>query len=209
MKKYFLFFAGFVCLFLLTSCSSPHITNTSRSAVEQLLLCATIERGISKADFSAFKNKIVKLDYSNLNPQVDKNLIMGYLEIHLSNFGIVISKSDSQKPDFIIQVTCGVLATDIDKALIGTPALPIPIPDTSVSVVIPEIPLYRRICRSAHGRFHFNVLDANTLKPVKTFKGINSKAQFIDWTIFMIPFKSHNVPLKKGIDVDHEFMFIE
>lgn len=134
---------------------------------------------------------------------------MGYLEIHLSNFGIIISKSDSQKPELIIQVTCGVLATDIDKALIGTPALPIPIPDTSVSVVIPEIPLYRRICRSAYGRFYFNVLDAKTLKPVKTFKGINSKAQFIDWTIFMIPFKSHNVPLKKENDVNHEYMFIE
>lgn len=208
MKNYFFIFIVFANL-LLTACSSPYITNTSRSAVEQLLICTTIERGISKADFSSFKNKIVKLDYSNLDPQVDKNLIMGYLEIHLSKFGIVISKSDLQKPEYIIQVLCGVLATDVDKALIGTPALPIPIPDTSVSVVIPEIPLYRRICRTAYGRFYFNVLDADTLRPIKTFDELNSKAKFTDWTIFMIPFKSHNVLLDRTNNENNKFIFID
>lgn len=208
MKNYFFIFIVFVSL-LLSACSSPHITNTPRSAVEQLLLCATIERGISKADFSEFQNKIVKLDYSNLNPQVDKNLIMGYLEIHLSKFNMIISKSDLQKPDYIIQVVCGVLATDVDKALIGMPPLPIPIPDTNVSIIIPEIPLYRRISRRAYGRFYFNVLDATTNKPVKIFDELNSMAKFTNWTILMIPFKSHTVSLDKMKNENNEFIFIE
>lgn len=206
-KKTMLLFSALVAVFLGTACSEPFITNTSRSAVEQLLLCATIERGISKAEFARYKGKTVQLDYSNLAPQVDKNLIMAYTEMHLACEGVIVSKSAAQKPDYIVQVACGVLATDIDKMLLGTPALPIPVPDTDISIVIPEIPLYRRICRSAYGRFYFNIIDAKSMKPVECFAGLNAQAQFINWTILLVPFKSHNVPLHDDARVSHEIMF--
>lgn len=209
IKKILILSYSFITMIYMTACSSPNITNTKRSAVEQLLLCAAIEQGISKADFSLYSNKVVKMDYTNLDPQVDKHLIVFYTESHLRNYGVIISTDNKPDPEFIIKVGCGVLATDIDKSLIGSPPLPIPIPDTSVSVVIPEIPIYRRISRTAYGRFYFSIIDAKSLKAVDKFKSYNSKTQFIDWTILMIPFKSHNVPLKDIDKPKHEFIFIE
>lgn len=191
MKTLKSLFYVFLLLFL-TSCSSPFITNTSRSAVEQILICSTIEQGISKANFSKYKNKIIKLDYTNLAPQVDKNLIIAFTELHLSKFGIILSKSDKQTPDYIIYIACGVLATDIDKLLLGTPELPIPVPNTDISIVIPEIPFLRRICRSAYGRFYFNIIDAKTLKPTENITNLNAKTSLINWTIFCIPFETYD-----------------
>lgn len=207
LKKTAVLFSTLAVALFVSACSEPFVTNTSRSAVEQLLLCATIERGISKAEFARYKGKTVQLDYSNLAPQVDKNLIMAYTEMHLACEGVIVSKSAAQKPDYIVQVACGVLATDIDKMLFGTPALPIPVPDTDISIVIPEIPIYRRICRSAYGRFYFNILEAKTMKPVECFAGLNSRAEYINWTILLFPFKSHNVPLHDDARVSHEVMF--
>ena len=43
MKKAFLFVAAAVTL-LIAGCSSPRVTDTKRSAVEQYLLAVTIER---------------------------------------------------------------------------------------------------------------------------------------------------------------------
>ena len=206
-KKTAVLFSALAVAMMITACSEPFITNTSRSAVEQLLLCATIERGISKAEFARYKGKTVQLDYSNLAPQVDKNLIMAYTEMHLACEGVIVSKSPAQKPDYIVQVACGVLATDIDKMLLGTPPRPSPLPNTDISIVVPEIPLYRRICRSAYGRFYFNIIEAKTMKPVECFAGLNAQAQYINWTILLIPFKSHNVPLHDDARVSHEVMF--
>ena len=187
------------------ACSDPFITNTGRSAVEQMLLCSVVERGISKAEFARYRGKIVQMDYSHLAPQVDKDLIIAYTELHLANSGVIVAQGD-MKPEYIIEVSCGVLATDIDKIMIGTPMLPIPVTNTNLNIVIPEIPLLRRICRSGHGRFFFNILTAADKKPVESFIGLNAQAQYINWTVMLIPFKSHNVALEDESRVSHEVL---
>ena len=206
MKRCFgLFFAAGAVLFT-TACSEPFVTNTARSAVEEMLICTVVERGISKAEFGRYSGKVVKLDFANLAPQVDKDLVMAYTELHLSNSGVIVSKSDDMKPEYIFQVSCGVLATDIDKFMLGTPALPIPVSDTSLSIVIPEIPIFRRISRRGYSRFFINVLDAATSKPVEAYVGLNASAEFINWTILLIPFKTHNVPWEDEARVSHDFV---
>ena len=59
-----LFFAAAAVLFA-TACSEPFVTNTGRSAVEEMLICTVVERGISKAEFGRYQGKIVKLAKKN------------------------------------------------------------------------------------------------------------------------------------------------
>ena len=190
---------------LAAGCSSPFVTNTKMSAVEQMLLCTVVERGIAKSEFAPYKGKLVKMDYSHLDPQVFKDLIIAYTELHLASDGVIISRADTDKPDYIIQVSCGVLATDIDQFLIGTPPLPIPLPQADLSVVIPEIPLFRRIKRTGHGRFFFNIIKPDGT-PVELMSGLNAEAQYINWTVLLIPFKTHNTPLADESRVRNEFL---
>ena len=186
-------FAGSLLL-AVTGCSAPRVTETGRSAVEQFLLSTVVENGIAHADFSQFKDKKIFIEYEYLAPQVDKSYVQGIFEMHLAKNGLIVTR-DAKDAELLVQILCGVLATDSNTIMIGSPALPIPIPDTSISVAIPEIPLFKRLTRSGYGRFAFNILEAGTRKPVKTITGIETRSSYTNWTILLIPIRSHDMPL--------------
>ena len=97
--------------------------------------------------------------------------------------------------DYVIKATSSVLATDMDKFLLGIPSLPIPIPWANLSIVIPEIPIVMRLKRSAWGRFFFNIVDAKTNAPVQIVDGAKSEAYHNNWVVLFVPFKTHRLPL--------------
>lgn len=181
-------------LFML-GCSSPRTSDTGRTAVEQFLISTVVENGIGYADFTPYKGKKIFIEYDYLAPQVDKPYVQGSFEMHLAQQGLLVCR-DAKAADYIVQILCGVLATDAHSIMIGTPTLPIPIPDTSISVAIPEIPLFKKLTRSGYGRFAFNILNAKDRTPVKVIKGIEASTSYTNWTILLIPFKSHDMPLK-------------
>ena len=181
-------------LFIL-GCSSPRTSDTGRTAVEQFLISTVVENGIGYADFTPYKGKKIFIEYDYLAPQVDKPYVQGSFEMHLAQQGLLVCR-DAKAADYIVQILCGVLATDANSIMIGTPTLPIPIPDTSISVAIPEIPLFKKLTRSGYGRFAFNILNAKDRAPVKVIKGIEASTSYTNWTILLIPFKSHDMPLK-------------
>ncbi len=181
-------------LFML-GCSSPRTSDTGRTAVEQFLISTVVENGIGYADFTPYKGKKIFIEYDYLAPQVDKPYVQGTFEMHLAQQGLQVCR-DAKAADYIVQILCGVLATDANSIMIGTPTLPIPIPDTSISVAIPEIPLFKKLTRSGYGRFAFNILNAKDRTPVKVIKGIEASTSYTNWTILLIPFKSHDMPLK-------------
>ena len=192
-------------LLVVTGCSSPRVTETGRSAVEQFLLSTVIENGIAHADFASFKGKKIFIEYEYLAPQVDKPYVQGFFEMHLAKSGLIVTR-DVKEAELMVQVLCGVLATDSNTIMIGTPTLPIPIPDTSISVAIPEIPFFKRLTRSGYGRFSFNILEAGTRKPVKTITGIETRSSYTNWTILLIPLRTHDMPLdiREGTETDIE-----
>lgn len=181
-------------LFIL-GCSSPRTSDTGRTAVEQFLISTVVENGIGYADFTPYKGKKIFIEYDYLAPQVDKPYVQGTFEMHLAQQGLQVCR-DAKAADYIVQILCGVLATDANSIMIGTPTLPIPLPDTSISVAIPEIPLFKKLTRSGYGRFAFNILNAKDRTPVKVIKGIEASTSYTNWTILLIPFKSHDMPLK-------------
>lgn len=195
MKILTFLFMSAAMILLGTACSTPHTTNTAKSAVEEGLTCAAVERALDKADISKYKGKTVFMDYSYLSPQTQKDLCMAYMEKRCAENEMTVSK-DAAKADVIFQLYCGVLATDIDKFLFGTPPLPVPVPDTSVSIVIPEISLFSKYSRSAYARFYLTIKDAKTNKPLETITELNAHTQYVNWVILLIPFKTHSTDLE-------------
>ena len=193
MKHLFLLVSAAAAL-ICTACSTPSTTNTARDSVQEMLLSSVIERGVSSVDFESYAGKKVAMDYSNLAPQVDKEFLQAYIELHLARFGITVVK-DAADADYTIKATSSVLATDMDKFLLGIPSLPIPIPWANLSIVIPEIPIIMRLKRSAWGRFFFNIVDAKTKAPVQVVDGAKSEAYHNNWVVLFIPFKTHRLPL--------------
>lgn len=194
-------FAGVALL--AAGCAGPRITETPRSAVEQFLIATVTERGILDADFSEYSGKKVFLEYEYLAPQVDKPYVQGVLELHLAQSGIIVTR-DVKEADVMIQPLCGVLATDTNRFAIGTPPLPIPLPNTNINFGIPEIPLFEKLTRKAWSRFSFNILEPGTRKPIATITGLEASAYYTNWTIILVPFKSYDMPLDiKGGEKTH------
>ncbi len=205
MKRVILFAAMALSL-LITGCTTPWVTNTARSAVEQYLLAITIERMADHAGLDRYKDKKIFFDYSYMATQTDKEYVKGRLEMIMSknNCLIVAKQADA---DIMIQPLCGVLATDHDTFMFGIPPLPIPVPYCSLNIVIPEIPIFKIYNRRAYGRMAFNVFDAKTRKCLDTIPFVNASSYFKNWVILLIPFKTRNFsmddPKKYGVEFDY------
>lgn len=179
-------------------CSDPMVSNTARTSVEQFLLSDVIEQAADQMKFSAYKGKKAVMDYNYLAPQVDKPVIQGLVERRLAECGVIVV-ADKKDADIIVQLVCPVLATNMAKFLVGTPSLPVPVPDTSVQIVIPEIPLFMKLTRSAHGHFSVNILNAQDLAPIEVQKGIRTKAYYINWAVMLVPWETYNMKLDESV----------
>lgn len=208
MNRLLLAAFGVGVMFQFCACTTPWVTNTPRSAIEQYLVATTIEHAIGGLDFGKYSGKKVFFDYDYFAPQVDKPYAQGILEMQVSKSDIVITRK-LEEAEIIIQPLCGVLGTDYSKFFIGTPQLPIPVPDTGVSFAIPEIPLFSKYTRNAYGRFAINIFDAKDRKPIETFAGLNSSATYNNWIIFLIPFSSHNMMMEDTHDSQTTIDFFE
>ena len=203
MKKILIFAVVFAITMIFSGCSAPRITNTGRSAIEQYLLAVTIERLTEHSGLDKYAGKKIYFDYTYLAPQVDKPYLQGRLEMMVSkaNCEIVAKQADA---DVMIQPLCGVLATDNNTILFGTPQFPIPLPQTDLNIVIPEIPIFKVYDRVAYGRLSFNIFDAKTRKPQETNNAIKASTSYKNWIICLIPFRTHNFDMKDTKDTDLE-----
>ena len=198
ITRLFVYIAAVFTITVLSGCQDPWITDTKRNAIEQYMLATVIERITEKADFKPCTGKKVYMDYSMLAPQTDKEYIQGRLEMELARQNCIIA-GKREEADIVIRPLVGVLATDHKRFLIGTPPLPVPIPDTTLSVVVPEVPIFKRVHRIAYGRMSFTIFDAKTLKPLRVIPYINSSAQYNNFAILLIPFSLNDMDMKDSV----------
>ena len=166
-------------------CIDPRTTNTGRSAIEQGLLAEAVERSVNNMSFAGFKGKKAVMDYSKLAPQVDKDYVCGVFETHLATSGIqVVEKADDAQ--LKITLLCGVLATDNTELNIGTPAIPIPVPDANLSVVIPPLSIFKRASRTGTCRLTAVIYDSKTGELLSAYRGVQSRTFYHNWVCMMI-----------------------
>ena len=188
MKKLALCLAfAAVAAFFLGGCSDPKITSTGRNAIEQLLLTTAVDRTVGKLDFRMLEGEKIRIDYSNLAPQTEKNYIQGTLEAHLSAAGAIIALKP-EEAKYIVRPICAALATEDNRIMFGTPSLPIPVPDANLSLVIPELPLYKRINRYGICKLSVEILEAKTNKQARIVGPAVSSSVNTNWVICFFPF---------------------
>ena len=181
-------------------CVDPRTTNTGRSAIEQGLLAEAVERSVNNMSFSGFKGKKAVMDYSKLTPQVDKDYVCGVFETHLATSGIqVVEKADDAQ--LKIRLMCGVLATDNTELNIGTPAIPIPVPDASLNVVIPPLSIFKRLSRTGTCRLTAVVYDNKTGELLSAYRGVQSRTFYNNWVCMMIvPYVTRDIEVAETGD---------
>ena len=188
--KNIIFILVLLAAVVMTGCTEPSITNTGRNAVQELLLSHAVERGLDQMDFRPLSGKKVVLDYVYLAPQIYKEYFQACAETALYTSGASIV-AKAEEADYIVRLYVGALATENTHWNIGTPSLPVPLPDTSLNIAIPELSLFKRITRNGVARFSAIVLDAKSKKPFLVYREVNAMSQYNNWVVlFVIPFHS-------------------
>lgn len=130
------------CLFLAApGCGTTRMSDTARTATEQLLISNAIDKSINEMDFSVLAGREVWLDATFLEGIVDKNYIVSSLRQQLLAYGALV-KEKREEATYVVEARAGVVGTNRHEVLLGIPALQVPVLAgmTGVPSQIPEIP---------------------------------------------------------------------
>lgn len=131
--------ATLLVLSALAGCSSRHVTNTPRSAIEQLLLSGAVDLALEKLDMPEVKGKKVYVDLSNLKAY-DVEYIRVAARARFAQLGArLVEKSDDA--DIIAEIASGGLGIEYKSALVGLPSIPVP----NTPIPTPDLPAYRSV----------------------------------------------------------------
>ena len=195
---------------VLAGCQDPRITNTARTAVEQMLLSDVIEQGTDQMKFERYKGQKALMDYKYLDPQVDKAVVQGLVERRLAECGVVVT-ADAKAADIIVQVLCPVLATEMSRIFIGTPRFPFSYPTdwfsfNSLQIIVPEIPLFQKLTRIGFARFSVNILKASDLTPIEVQRRMFARSEYVNWTLLLFPWVTNNIGFRETVpNDDHKY----
>lgn len=191
---------------VLAGCQDPRITNTARTAVEQMLLSDVIEQSTDQMKFEQYKGQKALMDYKYLDPQVDKPVVQGMVERRLAECGVVVT-ADAKEADIIIQVLCPVLATEMSTIFLGTPRFPFSYPIDGVNyislqIIIPEIPLFKKLTRVGFARFSLNILKASDHTPLEIQRRMFARSEYVNWTVLLFPWSTNNIGIRESVPND-------
>ena len=126
---------GVVLVVVLCGCSTRIVSNTPRTAIEQLLLSGAVDKALEKFNLPILKDKNVYANFEHLKA-TDAPYIKVALRVRLGKLGATIIH-DEEKADYIVEVASGGLGTEYKTFHIGIPPMPMPgtpIPTPEVSV---------------------------------------------------------------------------
>lgn len=118
-------------------CSSRVLTNTPRSAIEQLLLSRAVDKALEKLTLPELKDKRVFIDFSNLKAY-DQEYIKVATRARMAQLGATLV-AKAEEAELVAEVASGAVGLEYKSAVIGLPALPVP----NSPVPFPEAPLHR------------------------------------------------------------------
>jgi hypothetical protein len=139
---------------LLSACSSTHkITNSARTATEQLLITEAVMRSLPKQrdlPFPIPRGATVKLEVAGLTPDKDiiKGIVTGWLGLH----GYIVQDENASHR---IHVTVNSIGTELATTFFGIP----PIQASLIPISLPELALYKAENQTGYARFHFDIFE--------------------------------------------------
>jgi hypothetical protein len=119
------------------------MTDTQRTATEQLLVSKAIDQAVMEVDFSELAGKPVFFDTQYLDGAVDRGYLVSSLRQQLLFRGCLL-QDDRNKATYVVEVRSGGIGTDRHALLVGIPQMNVPAFMPGQPSQIPEIPLAKK-----------------------------------------------------------------
>lgn len=157
MKKTIrMLFLSILLIGLLSACSTTQkITNSARTATEQLLISEAITRSLPKQidlPLPMPKGAIVKLDVTGLTP--DKDMAKGVVAGWLGFLGYTV-QDGPENATYRVNLVIDSLGSEVGNTFFGIP----PVQASLLPIALPELALFKADIQSGYARFHLDVFD--------------------------------------------------
>lgn len=149
-------FLSMLLIGLLSACSTTQkITNSARTATEQLLISEAITRSLPKQidlPLPMPKGAIVKLDVTGLTP--DKDMAKGVVAGWLGFLGYTV-QDGPENAAYRVNLVIDSLGSEVGNTFFGIP----PVQASLIPIALPELALFKADLQSGYARFHLDVFD--------------------------------------------------
>jgi hypothetical protein len=174
-------------------CGTTRMTDTQRTATEQLLISNAMDQTVSQLDFRFLAGKHVFLDSQYLENVADRGYLVSSLRQQLLACGCVLQE-DRTKALYVVEVRSGGAGTDRHSLLIGVPQMTVPTFLPGQPSQIPEIPLAKKTDQQGVSKiavFAYNRVTGQRLWQSGTVEAISTARD--TWVLGAGPFRKGTI----------------
>jgi hypothetical protein len=183
----------FVLSFLLAGCGTTRMTDTQRTATEQLLVSNAVDQAVSQLDFKHLAGKPVFFDAQYLDGVVDRGYLISSLRQHLLASGCLLQE-ERAKADYVVEARSGGVGTNRNSVLVGVPQMNIPTFVPGQPSFIPEIPLAKKTDQEGVAKVAVFAFNRRTGNPVWQSGVVQSNSTAKDrWVLGAGPFQQGTI----------------
>ena len=124
-------------------CGTTRMSDTQRTATEQLLISNAVDQVVSQLDFRCLAGKPVYFDPQYLDGTVDRGYVISSLRQQLLASGCVLQE-ERAKAIYVVEARSGCVGTNRHSLLVGVPQMTVPAFVPGQPSQIPEIPLAKK-----------------------------------------------------------------
>lgn len=152
-------------LLLALGCGTTRMSDTQRTATEQLLISNAVDKAVSQIDFRSLSGKPVFFDPQYLDNTVDKGYVISSLRQQLLANGCVLQE-DRAKATYVVEARAGGVGTDRHSVLVGVPEMNVPSLLPGQPSHIPKIPFAEKTDQNGVAKVAVFAYNRKTGRPV-------------------------------------------
>lgn len=188
-------------------CGTTRVTDTTRTATEQLLISSSVDSTVSRLDFSILAGKRVFFDSQYLDGVTDKGYLISSLRQQLLAGGCLLQE-ERKSATYVVEARAGSIGTDRSDMLIGVPQMAVPAVMPGVpGAMIPEIAVAKKSNRRAVAKvavFAYNRISGAPVWQSGTMQAVSRERD--SWLCGVGPFRSGH--LQKGTEFDDKRLVV-
>jgi len=180
---------SFLLLLALAGCSTTRESEPARTATEQLLISAAVDRALDRMDLRIPEGTKIWVDAGNFEGYDQKYAIGAIRDRLMREGGRLVA--DRGQADAVVEIRAGALSTNSDAMLIGIPSMDLPIP-LAGQAQTPELSLVKKNHDQGVAKIGITAYDSKTGAPAsftlaEPVYGVSNRTRWVvlslfDWT---------------------------
>ena len=175
-------------------CTSRRVSYPPRTATEQLLLSTATDRALAQVNLSIFCGRSVYVDFTYFD-SYDSKYVEGEIRDAFNRAGALLV-ADAKSADIIVEARSGADSIDNSSFFFGIPRIPLPIPSTAETPVIPQIAFYSRDSDHSYAKFGLLAYSKKTLGHIYSSGPLDGDSYNTYRSILFIQWWNTDIPEK-------------